>query len=332
MAYRARMRRRVAGTVLVAGCVLAACAPPGPAQDEVVRGAKGPLHVPFTSIAAIEPMVTAPNSSPPGANDYSCRPSEEHPRPVVLVHGLTQTRAFWRTASPLLKNNGYCVFAITYGQPPDAPGIGGMTSIESSAHQLVSFIDEVLEATGATEVDLVGHSEGTVMPQYYLKRLGGADRVKRYVAITPLYDGSTGWGVDRLINGLEALPHGVGQRFRDFFETACGACRDALHGSTFHQELYAEGVKAVPGVEYTTILSSIDEIVTPWQSGILDAPNATNHVLQDGCAQDRSEHLAAAVSPRAMGIMLNALDPDHAVEPPCVPTVYALGYLERPTN
>ncbi|MHB1138167.1 MAG: esterase/lipase family protein, partial [Microthrixaceae bacterium] len=182
-------------------------------------------------------------------------------------------------------------------------------------------------ATGATEVDLVGHSEGTAMPQYYLKRLGGADEVRRYVAITPLYDGSTGWGVDRLIHGLEALPFGIGDAFRDGFETACGACRDALHGSTFNAELYADGVTAVPGVEYTTILSNIDEIVTPWQSGLLDAPNATNHVLQDGCPQDRSEHLAAAVTPRAMGIMLNALDPEHAVEPPCVPTIYALGYL-----
>ena len=325
------MIRWVGGLLFVG--LLAACAPSSPG-GELVRGADGPLPVPWTSVAAIEPMLIAPNSSPPGANDDSCVPSEAHPNPVILVHGLTQTRAFWQTASPLLKNNGYCVFAITYGQLPDVDataggdgGLGGMASIEDSAHELDAFVDHVLAVTGAAEVDLVGHSEGTVMPQYYLKRLGGADKVQRYVAITPLYDGSTGWGIDGFIHALEALPLGLGEVIRDLFETVCGACRDALAGSEFNRDLYADGVKAVPGVEYTTILSRHDEIVTPWQSGLLDAPNATNHVLQDGCEQDLSEHLAAAVTPRAMGIMLNALDPEHAVTPPCVPVAGPLGYL-----
>ena len=121
------MNRWLGGLLLVG--LLAACAPSSPG-GELVRGADGPLPVPWTSVAAIEPMLTAPNSSPPGANDDSCVPSDAHPNPVILVHGLTQTRAFWQTASPLLKNNGYCVFAITYGQLPgsEAPdgGLGGM--------------------------------------------------------------------------------------------------------------------------------------------------------------------------------------------------------------
>ena len=322
------MIRWVGGLLLVG--LLAACAPPS--QDgEIVRGADGPLPVPWTAVAAIEPMLIAPNSSPPGASDDRCVPSEAHPNPVILVHGLTQTRAFWQTASPLLKNNGYCVFAITYGQLPglDVPdgGLGGMASIEDSAPELAAFVDHVLDVTGAAEVDLVGHSEGTVMPQYYLKRLGGAEKVGRYVAITPLYDGSTGWGIHEVVHALEALPLGLGEHIKELFETVCGACRDALAGSEFHRELYADGVKAVPGVEYTTILTRHDEIVTPWRSGWLDAPNARNHVLQDGCEQDLSEHLAAALTPRAMAIMLNALDPEHAVAPPCVPVAGPLGYL-----
>ena len=64
-------------------------------------------------------------------------------------------------------------------------------------------------------------------------------------------------------------------------------------------------------------MTKYDELVTPYTSGRLDAPNATNYVLQDGCALDAAEHLAVAFDPRAAQIMLNALDPAHAKALPC---------------
>ncbi len=311
----------VAASVLMlgaTGCV--------PSSTPLIRGASGPLPVEFNAEPLLQQLLEDPTASPPGANDFDCEPSEEHPRPVILVHGLVVTRAFWQTLSPLLANNGYCVFALTYGSHPGQPQLGGLTAIEESSKELDTFVEEVLAATGADEVDLVGHSEGTVMPQYYLKRLGGAPKVNSYIAITPLYDGSTGWGIDQFIYWLTSLPLDIGNTFEQFFETVCGACRDALHGSSFNADLYSDGVVAVPGVQYTTILTRHDEIVTPYTSGLLDAPNATNIVLQDGCEEDLSEHLSAAFTPRAMDIVLNALDPEHSVPPVCVPTIPAYGF------
>jgi triacylglycerol lipase len=44
----------------------------------------------------------------------------------------------------------------------------------------------------------------------------------------------------------------------------------------------------------------------------MDAPGATNIVLQDVCATDVSEHAAMAFDPAVAQLVFNALDPDHA--------------------
>ncbi len=304
---------------LCALMLAAACAPP---PHPLVRGADGPLPVRFDVNLWLEAGGFGTTTSPPGANDFECRPSAEHPRPVVLVHGLLLSQAFWQTLSPLLANNGYCVFALTYGAPQKHPGFGGLAPMERSSQELAAFVEEILAATGANQVDLIGHSEGTVMPQYWLKRLGGAPRVHTYIALTPLYDGTTGWFLDTLVKELIALPLGIGDLLRDLLDDVCGACRQVLHDSGFLRDLYSDG-SAAPGVEYVTIMSRYDELITPYTSGFLDG--ATNIVLQDGCDADLSEHVSLPFSPRSAGFVLNALDPQHAIPPPCVVALPILG-------
>lgn len=46
-----------------------------------------------------------------------------------------------------------------------------------SAQDLSNFVDQVLNATGASKVNIFGHSEGSIVPRYYLKFLGGAAKV-----------------------------------------------------------------------------------------------------------------------------------------------------------
>jgi triacylglycerol lipase len=93
----------------------------------------------------------------------------------------------WQTYAPLLANNGYCVFALTYGvsagTPKGADQFGGMDKIETSAKQLAAFIAKVRRATGAKRVDILGHSQGTLMPNYYAKFLGGAPYLHSYVSL-----------------------------------------------------------------------------------------------------------------------------------------------------
>ena len=254
---------------------------------------------------------------PAGANDFSCKPSAEHPDPVVLVHGLGATMGEnWSYLSPILAAHGYCVFALTYGIDPREPGpyIGGVIPIEQSAPELGAFVDQVLAATGAQKVDLVGHSEGTFMPEYWLKFLGGAAKVDRYVAMTPLYAGTNLLGAATLCD----LGGAYCSSFESQFSNLCGSCTEFLADSDMVKLLNSgPGGAAVPGVTYTTIPTKHDELVVPYTSGILNARNVTNDVLQDVCPNDLSEHVLEAFDPVVAQLVLNALDPAHAQPVSC---------------
>lgn len=304
-------------------------APAGAAAEP--ENPKPRLAVEFTIMPWLRLWAVDPDASPPGANDWNCKPSDRHPEPVVLVHGIVATRSYWATLAPLLANEGYCVFAVTYGVKAGLPGFGGIEAMERSSPQLGEFVDRVLAATGAHKVDLVGHSEGTVVSQYYLKFLGGAAKVAKAVGLAGAYQGTTFWGTTSLLDAVGRLPFGIGARLLAGLDEFCGACRQLVAGSEFLAHLDEGGARAVAGVDYTLVVSRHDELVTPYTSGTLEGPNARNVVVQDGCPIDFAEHGAIAWTPRAARIVLNALDPAHTRPPVCIFTLFGYGAI-TPTS
>ncbi|MEY9843442.1 esterase/lipase family protein [Streptacidiphilus sp. MAP5-3] len=255
----------------------------------------------------------APGSAPAGANDWSCKPSAAHPDPVVLVHGtLENMNDNWGGASPLLVDDGYCVFAFDYGGPSASSPIQGTGAIEDGAAQLSSFVDQVLGATGAARIDLVGHSQGGMMPRYYIKDLGGAAKVAKLVALSPSNNGTTLDGITQLAQQLNVLEPANG-----LLSAACASCVEQEVGSSFLTALNAGG-ETVAGIDYTVIATKDDEVVTPYTNAFLPAaPNVTDITVQDQCALDQSDHLEIAYDPVALTDMLNALDPAHRQPVPC---------------
>jgi triacylglycerol esterase/lipase EstA (alpha/beta hydrolase family) len=278
--------------------------------------------LPASAAAQAEP-------SPPGANDWSCQPSAAHPNPVVLVHGLgANMSANWGWMSPRLADEGYCVFALTYGREPRHPypfnELGGVVPMEQSAEELSAFVDRVLAATMASEVDIVGHSEGSLMPNYFVKFLGGADKVDRYVGLTPLWRGTDLGAAGTLYQLGRQLDPAFAEQAVSTFAQFCGSCPQFVQGSPFLEKMN-EGGAAAAGVSYTNVMTRYDLLVVPYTSGMMHAPNAANVVLQDQCSTDLSEHSTVAFDPVVLRNVLNALDPANAKPVRCTGAPPILG-------
>ncbi|WP_330292082.1 esterase/lipase family protein [Streptomyces sp. NBC_00576] len=264
--------------------------------------------------AATQTDTQAESASSSGWNDYSCKPSAAHPRPVVLVHGTFANGVDnWLTLAPYLKNRGYCVFSLDYGQLPGVPLFYGLGPIAKSAEQLATFVDKVLAATGAAETDLVGHSQGGMMSRYYLKFLGGGAEVHTLVGVAPSNHGTT---LNGLTNLLKYFPGA-----EDLLSTATPALADQVAGSAFLTKLNAGG-DTVPGVRYTVLATQYDEVVTPYRSQFLSGSNVHNVLIQDLCPLDLSEHAALGLLDRiAFHEVTNALDPAHATATTCLSAI-----------
>ena len=205
---------------------------------------------------------TSPFGDPTGANDWTCRPTAERPEPVIIVHGTFGDRKdLLDDLSAAMVAQGFCVFSLDYGNRATGP-------IEQSAQELKDFTAKVLAAAGATKVSMVGHSQGGMMPRYYIKNLGGDGLVEDLVGLAPSNHGTANPG---------ALASG----------DSCVSCGQQATGSEFLTALNTPD--ETPGdVDYTQVVTTFDEVVVPYTSGFLAAdPRSTDITLQDRCAGRR---------------------------------------------
>lgn len=259
-----------------------------------------------TSYAAgggLPPLPTSPDGDPPGANDWSCRPTAARPEPVILVHGTFGDRKhLLERLSSSIKQAGFCVFSLDYGNR-------GLNDIKASAQELKTYTERVLKATGASKVSMVGHSQGGMMPRYYIKFLGGAKVVDDLVGISPSNHGTA------LTGGSNPISELVG--------FACTACVQQGAGSPFLTRLNA-GDETPGEVSYTQIVTRYDEVVVPYTSGNLAAgPRTTNITLQAKCPLAVADHLLNPVAGPTVAITLNALKrtgpASPTFQPSCLP-------------
>ncbi len=252
------------------------------------------------------------DASPAGAN-VPCAPSAVHPYPVILTEGtFASMYNSFGAISPDLVNNGYCVYAFNYGQTIPRAGIYATGNIAASAAELSAEVNRVLTDTGASKADIVGWSQGGMMPRYYINHLGGAAKVNMLVGFAPSNYGTTLDGIAALIAGL-----GLEGLATAPLSLSCPACVQQVRGSSFLNRL--NRTPTAPGVRYVNIETAGDEVVTPYTNAFLPAgPDVKNITLQDQCPQDASDHLSIAYDSNALQDMINALGPDNpSFQPSC---------------
>jgi hypothetical protein len=162
-------------------------------------------------------------------------------------------------------------------------------------------------------VDLVGHSEGAFQALYGPKFVSGeAAEVARVVALAPPTHGTTFASLITIANDLGILPE-VDTILATY---GCPACTELTTGAGLVSQLNT-GPIAQPGIAYTVIASTHDELVTPYGTEFVNEPDVDNETVQTLCPLDPVGHIGLAYDLDVAEMILNALQPADPVPVTC---------------
>jgi triacylglycerol esterase/lipase EstA (alpha/beta hydrolase family) len=105
--------------------------------------------------------------------------NDQHP-PVLLIHGFLGTRGSMYPLERRLLADGVCVFSFNLGT-------FNTRDIRRSAFLIHRKIESILAQTSVKRIDIIGHSMGGLIGLYYVKKLGGHEKVRRLIMMgTPI--------------------------------------------------------------------------------------------------------------------------------------------------
>jgi triacylglycerol lipase len=197
---------------------------------------KNALRITFVLVAAS----TLSNCTDLVGNDIGTLPTLKHD-PILFVHGYGGNAANWDNMKSRFLADGWQdveLYAYTYSF---------LASNASTASEIKNQVDDIIRKTGASKVDIISHSMGSVSSRYYLKNLAGTSKVDAWVSL-----GGPNHGTDDVdLQNCQTTP-----------------CREIAPGSSFLAALNAGD--ETPGlVRYATWRSPCDTTINPDESVIL---------------------------------------------------------------
>ena len=260
------------------------------------------LLVGIVLVSACKPNPTAEEACSTGSNGGN---------PVIIVAGTFSPEI----ANQLVLGNSlhaagftHCVLELKGDEA--LAEIPGTMPIEISALALKLFVEDVLAWSGASKVDLVGHSQGALVSRAYIKNYGGDTFVDKMVSLAGPNAGTEFIPLLEFFTGPILAPFGL----------TCESlhpCVQMQQGSDFITALN-DGGMTPGGVQYYAFYTNNDELVWYWGSGLFGlpvikhdnarlGPGATNVEIGQMCPLRIVGHLGMIVDPVPIHMTLDAL-------------------------
>ena len=134
----------------------------------LVRSTRALSLIALVALAACS--VDAPTDPTAGGRLFARKPKPVATHdPILFVHGWNASSSTWNTMVSRFKNDGWT----------DAELVNWSYNFRQSnattAAQISAKVDSILLATGATHIDIITHSMGTLSARYYTKNPGKVD-------------------------------------------------------------------------------------------------------------------------------------------------------------
>jgi hypothetical protein len=158
--------------------------------------------------------------------------------PVILVPGYLDLPAFFIPITKKLRSQGRDVTFLNL--------FPNISDIRKESEILKKKVAEIKARTGASQVDIIGHSMGGLISRYYIKNLNGEKDVARLIQLATPNHGT-------IVSHLSPTD---------------GA--QQMHTGSADLNALKEGDENPGEIDYTSIRGGLDEIVIPHDSPILE--------------------------------------------------------------
>ncbi|MDB9525036.1 alpha/beta fold hydrolase [Oscillatoria sp. CS-180] len=161
-----------------------------------------------------------------------------HPHPILLIHGIDDTAVVFDKMAAYLSDR-LAVPVHTLNLAPNNGDLG----LDELALQVKAYIDQHIDA--AMKLDLVGFSMGGIVSRYYVQRLAGWQRVRRFVTLSSPHNGT--WS--------------------GFLRNNIGAAQMRPNSSFLHD--LNQSLDELTQVEFTSLWTPYDLMIVPASSSRL---------------------------------------------------------------